>query len=59
MQAFIPKLKDHVLYRLRNLDVTHCDSTFSDDERNSVIISDNRLYTVQTMQVCSADFERW
>ncbi|KAG2032650.1 hypothetical protein BDR03DRAFT_935890 [Suillus americanus] len=49
--AFIPKLKDHILYRLRQLDVSHCDHTFTDDEHNSVIISDNRLYSVQTMQV--------
>ncbi|KAG1775822.1 hypothetical protein EV702DRAFT_1199039 [Suillus placidus] len=49
--VFIPKLKDHVLYRLRNLDITYCDHTFSDDEHNLVIISDNRLYSVQTMQV--------
>lgn len=50
-QAFIPKLKDHLLYRLRNLDITYCDHAFTDDERNSVIILDNRLYSVQTMQV--------
>ncbi|KIK31832.1 hypothetical protein CY34DRAFT_102674, partial [Suillus luteus UH-Slu-Lm8-n1] len=49
--AFIPKLKDHILYRLRKLDVTYCDYTFTDDERNSVIIADNRLYSIQTMQV--------
>lgn len=52
MQAFVPKLKDHILYRLQQLDVSHCDRVFTDDERNSVIISDNRLYSVQTMQVC-------
>lgn len=54
VQGFIPKLKDHILYRLRNLDVTYCDHNFTDDERNTVIIIDNRLYSVQTMQVCSA-----
>lgn len=57
IQGFIPKLKDHVLYRLRNLEVTYCDHTFSDDERNSIIIPDNRLYSVQTMQVCCPDLK--
>lgn len=52
VQGFIPKLKDHVLYRLRNLEVSYCDHAFTDEERNSVIISDNVLYSVQTMQVC-------
>jgi len=50
-QAFMPRLKDHILYRLRKLDVTYCDHTFTDDERNSVVILDNRLHSVQTMQV--------
>lgn len=50
-QKFIPKLKDHLLYRLRGLDVGYCDHTFTDDERNSVIIIDNKMYSVQTMQV--------
>ncbi|KIK31601.1 hypothetical protein CY34DRAFT_40000, partial [Suillus luteus UH-Slu-Lm8-n1] len=51
VSAFIPKLKDHILYRLRNLDVSYCDHAFTDAERNSVIILNNRLYSVQTMQV--------
>jgi hypothetical protein len=51
LQGFIPKLKDYVLYRLRKLDISYCDHAFTDEERNSVIISDNRLYSVQTMQV--------
>jgi hypothetical protein len=60
MQAFIPKLKDHVLYRLRNLDISYCDHTFTDAERNSVIISDNRIFSVQTMQVCYVHYQfRW
>ncbi|KAG2046937.1 hypothetical protein BDR06DRAFT_1014331 [Suillus hirtellus] len=48
---FIPKLKDHILYRLKKLDVSHCDRTFSDKERNSVIIPNNTVYSVKTMQV--------
>lgn len=51
VKAFIPRLKDHILYRLRKLDISHCDHVFTDEERNSVIIADSRLYSVQTMQV--------
>jgi hypothetical protein len=50
-QGFIPKLKDHILYRLRRLEISYCDYTFTDDERNMVIIPDNKIYSVQTMQV--------
>ncbi|KAG2135061.1 hypothetical protein BD769DRAFT_1665020 [Suillus cothurnatus] len=49
--AFIPKLKDHLLYRLQRLDVSYCDHSFTDDEQNSVIIPDNKIYSIQTMQV--------
>lgn len=52
MQAFIPKLKDHILYHLQNLDVSYCDHAFTDAERNMVIILNNRLYSIQMMQVC-------
>lgn len=50
-QNFIPKLKDHILYRLRKLDISYCDHTFTPKERNSVIIPNNIIYSVQTMQV--------
>jgi hypothetical protein len=50
-QNFIPKLKDHVLYRLKKLDISHCDQTFTDGECNTVIIPNNTVYSVQTMQV--------
>ncbi|KAG2152593.1 uncharacterized protein EDB93DRAFT_1083062 [Suillus bovinus] len=50
--GFIPKLKDHLLYRFRGLDVSYCDHMFTDDECSSVVIPDNRIYSVQTMQVC-------
>lgn len=50
-QKFIPKLKDHVLYRLRNLDISYCDHTFTPEERNTVIIPNDTIYSVQTMQV--------
>ncbi|KIK32956.1 hypothetical protein CY34DRAFT_813946 [Suillus luteus UH-Slu-Lm8-n1] len=51
VKNFVPKLKDHVLYRLRKLDIDHCDHTFTDEEHNSVIIPNNTIYSVQTMQV--------
>ncbi|KAG1855096.1 hypothetical protein C8R48DRAFT_776498 [Suillus tomentosus] len=51
LKKFIPKLKDHVLYRLRKLDVSYCDHTFTDEERNLVIIPNNTIHSVQTMQV--------
>ncbi|KIK39154.1 hypothetical protein CY34DRAFT_14574 [Suillus luteus UH-Slu-Lm8-n1] len=51
VKNFIPRFKDHVLYRLRKLDITYCDHTFTDEEHNSVIIPNNTIYTVQTMQV--------
>ncbi|KIK36572.1 hypothetical protein CY34DRAFT_94132 [Suillus luteus UH-Slu-Lm8-n1] len=51
LKNFIPKLKDHILYRLRKLDVTYCDFTFSDEERRSVIIPNDTIYSVQMMQV--------
>lgn len=39
------------MYRLKKLDVTHCDRTFTDEERNSLIIPNNTIYSVQTMQI--------
>ncbi|KAG1779369.1 hypothetical protein EV702DRAFT_1214493 [Suillus placidus] len=48
---FIPKLKDHILYRLKKLDVSRCDHIFTDKEHNLVIIPNNTIYSVQTMQV--------
>jgi hypothetical protein len=56
-QGFIPKLKDHILYRLRELDVSYCDHTFTDDEHNAVVIPDNKMYSVQTMQVCCVFYQ--
>lgn len=50
-QKFIPKLRDHVLYRLRKLDISYCDHAFTPEERNSVIIPNDMIYSVQTMQV--------
>ncbi|KAG2049932.1 hypothetical protein BDR06DRAFT_984188 [Suillus hirtellus] len=51
LKNFIPKLKDHVLYRLCKLDINYCDYTFTPEEHNSVIIPNDTIYSVQTMQV--------
>ncbi|KIK34857.1 hypothetical protein CY34DRAFT_17433 [Suillus luteus UH-Slu-Lm8-n1] len=51
IKNFVPKLRDHILYRLRELDISYCDHTFTDEERNSVIIPNNTIYSVHTMQV--------
>ncbi|KAG2157996.1 uncharacterized protein EDB93DRAFT_1077626 [Suillus bovinus] len=51
VKNFLPKLKDHILYRSRELDISYCNHTFTDEERNSVIIPNNTIYSVQTMQV--------
>ncbi|KAG2361171.1 hypothetical protein BDR07DRAFT_1486259 [Suillus spraguei] len=51
VKNFVPKLKDHILYRLWKLDVTYCNHTFMDKKHNSVIIPNNIIYSVQTMQV--------
>ncbi|KAG2051670.1 hypothetical protein BDR06DRAFT_983445 [Suillus hirtellus] len=50
-KGFIPKLKDHILYRLNKLDVSDCNHMFTDEERNKVIIPNNMVYSVQTMKV--------
>ncbi|KAG2139092.1 uncharacterized protein EDB93DRAFT_1253157 [Suillus bovinus] len=51
VKDFVLRLKDHILYRLRELDITYCDHTFMDEDHNSVIIPNNMIYSVQTMQV--------
>ncbi|KAI9454839.1 hypothetical protein HD554DRAFT_2178754 [Boletus coccyginus] len=51
VKCFIPKLKDHLLYRLLNLEFEGEDHIFTDDQRNCVRILDNRLYSVACMQV--------
>jgi hypothetical protein len=50
-QSFIPKLKDHILFRLQKLDISHCDHTFTDEEHNTVIIPNHTIYSLQMMQV--------
>ncbi|KAG2060721.1 hypothetical protein BDR06DRAFT_986857 [Suillus hirtellus] len=50
-KCFIPKLKDHILYRLNKLDVSHCDHIFMDKECSLVVIPNSTVYSVHTMQV--------
>lgn len=59
-QNFIPRLRDHILYRMQGLDVSHCDHSFTDKERNSIIIPNNTVYSVQMMQIhyTTYDFRR-
>ena len=48
-QNFIPRLKDHLLSRLLKRDYDGDEQEFSDDDRNTVRIIDNRLYSVKVL----------
>ncbi|KAG2054238.1 hypothetical protein BDR06DRAFT_982465 [Suillus hirtellus] len=50
-QNFCTRLKDHILYRLKGLDISLCDHMFTDKECNFIIIPNNTIYSVQTMQM--------
>jgi hypothetical protein len=50
-QNFIPRLKDHLLSRLLKRDYDGDEQEFSDDDRNTVRIIDNRLYSVKVLRV--------
>jgi len=50
-QDFIPRLKDHLLGRLLNQDYDGDEQVFSDDDRNTVRIVDNRLYSAKVLRV--------
>ncbi|KAG2355706.1 hypothetical protein BDR07DRAFT_1492894 [Suillus spraguei] len=51
IKNFILRLKDYILYRLNKMDIGYCDHTFTDEEHDSVIIPNNVIYSVHTMQV--------
>ncbi|KAF9240183.1 hypothetical protein BU15DRAFT_74100 [Melanogaster broomeanus] len=51
VEHFIQKLKDHLLYRLLNLEYDGEDHIFTDAQRNNVRILDNLLFSPATMQV--------
>ncbi|KAG2057221.1 hypothetical protein BDR06DRAFT_878241, partial [Suillus hirtellus] len=48
---FIPKLKDHILYRLKKLDIGRYSHVFTDKKHNLVIVPNNTIYSIPTMQV--------
>jgi len=50
-QNFIPRLKDHLLSQLLKRDHDGDEQEFLDDDRNSVRIIDNCLYSVKVLQV--------
>jgi hypothetical protein len=50
-QDFVSRLKDHLLGRLLNQDYDGDEQEFSDDDRNTVRILDNRLYSAKVLRV--------
>ncbi|KAJ6596720.1 hypothetical protein B0H10DRAFT_2232231 [Mycena sp. CBHHK59/15] len=48
---FIPKLKDHLLSRLLNHDFDGDEAEYSEEQRNTVHIIQQKIYPVQTMRV--------
>jgi len=50
-QDFIPKLKDHLLGRLLDQDYDGDEHVFSDEDRNTVRIVNNRLYSAKVLRV--------
>jgi hypothetical protein len=51
MQDFVPRLKDHLLSRLLNHDYDGDETPFSSDDRNTVRIIDNRVYSAKVLRV--------
>lgn len=50
-QEFIPRLKDHLLCRLLNLDFDGNKTCFSEEERNSVRIIGDRIFSAKILRV--------
>ncbi|KAH7920743.1 hypothetical protein BV22DRAFT_1020666 [Leucogyrophana mollusca] len=50
-ERFIPKLKDHILYRLQGLDFNGDEYDFTDAQRNSIVIPNNILFESKTLRV--------
>lgn len=50
-QNFAPKLKDHLLARLLNQEYDGDEQQFSNDDRNTVRIIDNRVYSAKVLRV--------
>jgi hypothetical protein len=51
MQNFIPKLQDHLLGRLLNKEFDGDEHQFTNAERNTVRIVDNRIYSAKVLRV--------
>jgi len=60
MQDFVPRLKDHILSRLLNRDYNGDEVPFSDADRNTVQIIDNRVYASKVLRVNYMTYDlRW
>ena len=51
LQDFIPRLKDHLLVRLRGMDYSGDEHSFSDEDRSQVIIANNQLHEHSILQI--------
>lgn len=51
IQDFLPRLKDHLLGRLLNKSYDGDEHMFSDADRNTVRIVDNRIYSAKVLRV--------
>jgi hypothetical protein len=50
-QDFVPQLKDHLLGRLLDKDYDGDETVFSDADRNTVRLVDNRIYSAKVLRV--------
>ena len=48
---FLPRLKDHLLARLRNIAYSGDEHDFSDEDRNSVLITDNKIFEHSILRI--------
>ena len=51
MQDFVPRLKDHLLARLLDREYDGNVDEFTDTDRNTVRIVDNRIYSAKVLRV--------
>jgi hypothetical protein len=51
LQNFIPRLKNHLLARLRGMDYSGDEDNFSDEDRNQVFLANNRLHEHSVLRV--------
>jgi hypothetical protein len=51
LQDFVPRLKDHLLARLLRIPFDGDEEPFSDSDRNTVRIVDNRIYSAKVLRV--------